>query len=427
MEPHETFDFLTAIKYLLEGKRVCGKDWIDSYLTINKDTKGVYNEHEQRLDVMQFMNINKWILLDNDDVSEPEPYIINTDSDQSYFCCMPDYNDILIDEFTSYTTDFEGWSIPNYYNWVFKLTNSYCPHVGDTIVYADVANCYKEQHTLDLCPVGVITKYNDYVVFVKFSNKEEIVELSREELKQLCYILLNEEHIPSSVTTIYNNETNKPYTLHLKTTSDIDYYDVIGNVIDDYDNRTDITIVDLFMNYHWGDKLAKPEFDTNEFKKALAKDEEVSTIDEIFEANDTFYASIPYGKVMPKEGDFVVLKSEHNYNNRAMICSTDTKNVFIINDYSKPVESIPMDEFIARYDKVIKDAMPALVSRHGNLGVNDKIYYEYVTGQKESFIILSVGISGFATKGITIQREEDPNDIYEISLINLHRLFTWRI
>lgn len=107
--------------------------------------------------------------------------------------------------------------------------------------------------------------------------------------------------------------------------------------------------------------------------------------------------------------------------------NTDTKNVFIINDYSRPVESIPMDEFIAKYDKVIKDAMPALVSRHENLGVNDKIYYEYVTGQKESFIILSVGISGFATKGITIQREEDPNDIYEISLINLHRLFTWRI
>ena len=226
MEPYEIFDFLTAIKYLLEGKRVCGKDWIDSCLAVDKSTNGVYNERGQRLDVMQFMDIKKWRLLDDDDVSEPEPIIINTDNDRSYFYCMPDYNDILIDEFTSYTTDFEGWSMPNYYNWVFKLTNNYCPHVGDTIVYADVADCHKEQHTLDLCPVGVITKYNDYVVFVKFSNREEPVEFSREELKQLCYILLNEEHIPISLDNLYDNETNKHYTLHLKTTSDIDYYDM---------------------------------------------------------------------------------------------------------------------------------------------------------------------------------------------------------
>ena len=29
--------------------------------TINKDTKGVYNEHEQRLDVMHFMNMRQRI------------------------------------------------------------------------------------------------------------------------------------------------------------------------------------------------------------------------------------------------------------------------------------------------------------------------------------------------------------------------------
>ena len=36
-------------------------------------------------------------------------------------------------------------------------------------------------------------------------------------------------------------------------------------------------------------------------------------------------------------------------------------------------------------------------------------------------------IGNFSKKGITIQRKNNPDDIYEISLRDLHRLFTWRI
>ena len=66
MEPYETFDFLTAIKYLLDGKKVRGKDWIGSCLILDKDTKCVYNERGQRLDVMQFMDIKEWVMCDSD-------------------------------------------------------------------------------------------------------------------------------------------------------------------------------------------------------------------------------------------------------------------------------------------------------------------------------------------------------------------------
>lgn len=419
----DTFDFLTAIKYLLEGERVCGKDWIGSCLTIDKDTNGVYNERGQRLDIMQFMDIKEWRLLGINDVSET---IIDTDKRESYFHYIPDYNDILIDEFTSYTTDFEGWSMPNYYNWIFKLTNNYCPHIDDTIVYADVADCHKEQNTLDSCPVGVITKYNDYVVFVKFSNKEKIVEFSREELKQLCYILLNEEHIPISVTTVYNNETNKPYTLHLKTTSDIDYYDIIGNVIDEHDNRTDITIVDLFMNYHWKDGSFIPEFDINEFKKTLESEPD-NLIDEIYEANDRLYASIPYGKVLPKEGDTVIPKEAEHYDDRSKILHSTPYDVDVIHDFVDAITNYDIQEFMEKFDKLIPNGMPTLISRDGKLSNGDEIYYDYNNKQKETFVILSTGTGSFSTKGITIQRKNNPDDIYEISLRDLHRLFTWEV
>ena len=34
----KTFDFLTAIKHLLDGKKIRGKDWIGSWLMLDKDT-----------------------------------------------------------------------------------------------------------------------------------------------------------------------------------------------------------------------------------------------------------------------------------------------------------------------------------------------------------------------------------------------------
>ena len=175
----KTFDFLTAIKHLLDGKKVRGIHWIGSWLMLDKDTKCVYNERGQRLDIVQFMNIEEWVMYDSDIYD--------------YFQPIPNYKDIYVDEFTSYKYDFEGWPIPDIYNWLFKFSNNYHPHKGDIIVYKEVADYHRELKTLNACPVGKIINYNDYVVYVKFTNKETPVELSIEEMKQLCYIILNEE------------------------------------------------------------------------------------------------------------------------------------------------------------------------------------------------------------------------------------------
>lgn len=412
MEPYETFDFLTAIKYLLEGKRVCGKDWIDSYLTINKDTKGVYNEHEQRLDVMHFMNINEWVVCDSD-----------TDD---YCSFTPDYKDIYVDEFTSYTQDFEGWSIPDNDNWLFKLSDNYHPHIGDIVVYKDVADCHREQGTLDLCPTGKIIKYNEYVVYVKFNNKEKIVELSKEELKQLCYIILNEHYLCDMPSTIYSNEDSISYTLNIKNNSDFYYTEFIATITDGDDRMFDITLVDLFMDYHWNDNSFFPEFDVNEFKKTLASEPD-NLIDEIYEANDRLYASIPYGKVLPKEGDTVIPKEAEHYDERSKIIHSTPYDVDVLHDFVDNITNYDIQEFMEKFDKLISNSMPTLVSRNGKLSNEDEIYYDYNDKKKETFIILFTGTGSFSTKGITIQRKNNPDDIYEISLRDLHRLFTWRI
>ena len=78
------------------------------------------------------------------------------------------------------------------------------------------------------------------------------------------------------------------------------------------------------------------------------------------------------------------------------------------------------------FNKLIPNNMPALVSRNGKLSTNDEIYYEYDAGQNETFLIIDIKIGNFSKKGITIQRKSNPDDIYEISLRDLHRLFTWK-
>jgi len=408
---NETFDFLTAIKYLLDGKKVRGKDWIGTYLMLDKDTKCVYNERGQRLDIIQFMNINEWVMCDSDT--------------EDYFQFIPDYKDIYVDEFTSYTQDFEGWSMPDNDNWLFKFSNNYHPHVGDIIVYKDVADCHKELGTLDSCPTGKIIRYNEYVVYVRFTNKEQIVEMSREELKQMCYMVLNEYYLCNMPSTIYSNEDSIPYTLNIRNKSDFYYTEFIATVTDKDDEVLDITLVDLCMDYHWKDDSFLPTFDINEFKKTLA-DEPRNLIDVIFEANDKLYASIPYGKVLPKEGDTVIPKEDSEYENRCKILHATPYDVEVVHDFPDNVTNYDIHEFMEKFNKLIPNDMPTLVSRNGKLSNGDEIYYEYNTKQNETFLIIDVKIGNFSTKGITIQRKSNPDDIYEISLRDLHRLFTWK-
>ena len=407
-----TFDFLTAIKYLLEGKKVRGKDWIGSWLTIDKGTNSVYNERGQRLDAMQFMNINEWVVCDSD-----------TDD---YFSFTPDYKDIYVDEFASYTQDFEGWSMFSNNNWLLKFSNNYHPHVGDIVVYKDVADCRRELDALDYCPTGKIIRYNEYVVYVKFTNKEKIVELSIEELKQMCYIILNEYYLCDMPSTIYSNEDSISYTLNIRNNSDFYYTEFIATVTDSNNKMFDITLVDLCMNYHWNDNSFFPEFDVNEFKKTLASEPD-NLIDEIYEANDRLYASIPYGKVSPKEGDTVIPKEAEHYDERSKIIHSTPYDVDVVHDFVDNITNYDMHEFMEKFDKLIPNSMPTLVSRNGKLSNEDEIYYDYNDKQKETFIILSTRTGSFSTKGITIQRKNNPDDIYEISLRDLHRLFTWRI
>lgn len=423
---NETFDFLTALKYLLEGKRICAKDWVGSCLAIDRATNGVYNERGQRLDIMQFMNIKEWRLLDIGDVSESEPIIINTDNDQSYFYSIPDYRDIFIAEFTSYKEDFEGWSIPDYYNWIFKFTDNYHPHIGDIVVYADVAECHKERDTLDLCPTGEIVQYNDYVVYVKFSNKENIVEFSRQELKQICYLQLNELSLYLPQIDVYDNITSEHYRLNIKENSDIDYNEFIGTITDRNDNVTDITIVDLFMNYYWDDVASMPKFDVNKFKKTLEDESQIS-VHKLYETDDELYASIFYGKVPPKDGDNVISKDKSNYDECCKIFSATKHDITIISNSMYNIENYTMAEFTTFFNKIIPLHMPNLISKNGRLSNESEIYYEYGYGQKETFIVLNVNIKSFSAKGITIQRKNNPDDIYDISLITLHRLFTWEV
>ena len=63
-----TFDFLTAIKYLLEGKKVRPATWIGcgykAYLDYDKDTRQVFNERGITLDIMQFSHLKEWEFVD---------------------------------------------------------------------------------------------------------------------------------------------------------------------------------------------------------------------------------------------------------------------------------------------------------------------------------------------------------------------------
>jgi hypothetical protein len=189
---------------------------------------------------------------------------------------------------------------------------------------------------------------------------------------------------------------------------------------------SDITLVDLCMNYHWNDNSFFPEFDVNEFKKTLASEPD-NLIDEIYEANDKLYASIPYGKVLPKEGDNVIPKDAEHYDDRSKILHATLYDVDIVHDFVDNITNYAINEFMEKFDKLIPNGMPSLISRNGKLSEHDEIYYEYGNKQKETFVILSTGTGSFSTKGITIQRKNNPDDIYEISLRDLHRLFTWRV
>ena len=63
-----TFDFPTAIKYLLEGKKVCPKNWTDNhsdeYFIYDKDTCRIFNEKGIMLDIMQFSNLKEWKIVE---------------------------------------------------------------------------------------------------------------------------------------------------------------------------------------------------------------------------------------------------------------------------------------------------------------------------------------------------------------------------
>lgn len=63
-----TFDFPTAIKHLLEGKKVRPTTWTDcgyeTYLDYDWDTRQVFNEKGMTLDIMQFSRIRDWELVD---------------------------------------------------------------------------------------------------------------------------------------------------------------------------------------------------------------------------------------------------------------------------------------------------------------------------------------------------------------------------
>lgn len=65
---NKTFDFSTAIKYLLEGKKVRPATWVDcgykTYLDYDKDTRQVFNEKGITLDIMQFSYLEDWELVD---------------------------------------------------------------------------------------------------------------------------------------------------------------------------------------------------------------------------------------------------------------------------------------------------------------------------------------------------------------------------
>jgi len=65
---NRTFDFPTAIKYLLEGKKVRPTTWVDcgykAYLDYDKDTRQVFNERGVTLDIMQFSHIGDWELVE---------------------------------------------------------------------------------------------------------------------------------------------------------------------------------------------------------------------------------------------------------------------------------------------------------------------------------------------------------------------------
>lgn len=150
-------------------------------------------------------------------------------------------------------------------------------------------------------------------------------------------------------------------------------------------------------------------------------------IDEIYEADDRLYASIPYGKVLPKEGDTVIPKEAEYYDDRSKIFHSTPYDVDVVHDFVDNITNYDMQEFMEKFDKLIPNSMPNLVSRNGKLSNGDEIYYDYNDKQKETFIILSTGTSSFSTKGITIQRKNNPDDIYEISLRDLHRLFTWKV
>lgn len=62
------FDFPTAIKYLLEGKKVCPKNWVDNhsndYFIYDKDTCRIFNEKGIMLDIMQFSNLKEWKIVE---------------------------------------------------------------------------------------------------------------------------------------------------------------------------------------------------------------------------------------------------------------------------------------------------------------------------------------------------------------------------
>jgi hypothetical protein len=407
----KTFDFLTAIKHLLDGKKVHGKDWVNTYLMLDKDTKCVFNERGQRLDIMQFMNIEEWVMCDSDI--------------DDHFQIISDYKDIYVDEFTSYKYDFEGWPIPDIDNWLFKFSNNYHPHKGDIIVYKEVADYHRELKTLDSCPVGKIINYNDYMVYVKFTNKETPVELSIEEMKQLCYIILNEDSYYNIPTTIYYNEDGSSFTTSIAFEDDMHYTDAVISIADVVNKISNITLVDLIMNYYWEDSPHLSKFDVNEFKKTL-NDEPDNLIEEILESGDKLYASIPYGKVPPTEGDTVIPKNSKVFTDRSKIIHTTSYDVDILHYFMEDPYNYDIEEFTNLFNKLIPNNMPALVSRNGKLSTNDEIYYEYNAGQNETFLIIDIKIGNFSKKGITIQRKSNPDDIYEISLRDLHRLFTWK-
>ena len=180
------------------------------------------------------------------------------------------------------------------------------------------------------------------------------------------------------------------------------------------------------MNYYWHDGSPLSKFDVNEFKKALNSEPD-NLIGEILEAGDKLYASIPYGKVPPTEGDTVIPKNSKVFTDRSKIIHTTSYDVDILHNYMDDPYNYDIEEFTNLFNKLIPNNMPALVSRNGKLSTNDEIYYEYDAGQNETFLIIDVKIGNFSKKGITIQRKNNPDDIYEISLRDLHRLFTWRV